>query len=377
MRVAALYDIHGNRPALDAVLAELPEEVEIVVGGDIVAGPFPSETLERLRALGDRVHFIRGNADRELMPGEPGNAPQEIVDWVRSRLSEEEIAFLHALPPTLTLDVEGLGRVLFCHATPHNDIDVFTAITPEERAAPHFAGVDAEVAVCGHTHMQFDRVIAGVRVVNAGSVGWPYEDTPDAYWALLGPAVEHKRTPYERDLGDFIEEWPTLSRREATEFFERLYASERVAIGKVGKSHGLAGAFVVEDASDDPERFAAGAKLLVDGRELEIVETKRARGRPVIRLDQRVERGAVLEIPRDALGPTGDNEYYVFELVGLEVAEEGGRSLGRVTAVAPYEANDVLELDSGLALPMVEDCIRQVDLERWRIVVAPGFADPG
>jgi len=221
--LALLYDIHGNLPALEAVLGEVPDDAKIVVGGDIVAGPFPSETLECLRALGDRVHWIRGNADRELAPGEEsGNAPQEVIDWVRSRLSGEQIAFLHELPLTVTLDVDGLGRVLFCHATPRNDVDVFTAVTPEERVAPHFENVNANAVVCGHTHMQFDRTIGGVRVVNAGSVGWPYEDTDDAYWALLGPGVEHKRTAYERALGDYIEEWPNVSRREVTEFFESL-----------------------------------------------------------------------------------------------------------------------------------------------------------
>jgi predicted phosphodiesterase len=222
VRVAALYDIHGNLAALEAVLAEIPDEASIVIGGDVAAGPFPSETLTRLRGLGDRVRWIRGNADRELTPGERGNAPQNVVDWVRSRLDDEQVGFLHGLPPTLQLDVDGLGRVLFCHATPRNDVDVFTEITPEDRIAPHFADVDADVVVCGHTHMQFDRVIGCVRVVNAGSVGWPYEDTDDAYWVLLGPDVEHRHTPYERDLGDYTEEWPNVSRGEVTELFESL-----------------------------------------------------------------------------------------------------------------------------------------------------------
>ena len=377
MRVAALYDVHGNLPALDAVLAEVPEDALIVVGGDVVAGPFPSETLERLRGIGERVRWLRGNADRELTPGEEGRAPPEHLAWVRARLSEEQVAFLFGLPPTLTLDVDGVGRVLFCHATPQNDEDVFTQITPAERIAEWFAGVEADVVVCGHTHMQFDRTIGNLRVVNAGSVGWPYEDVDGAYWAWLGPDVEHKRTPYGRDLGDYIEEWPTLSRREATELFERLYVSERVAVGRVGKSHGLAGAFVVEEASDDPERFVVGATLLAAGRPVEVVESKRAGGRPVIRVDQRLERGTILEVPREALGATAENEYLVADLLGLTVVEEGGRELGRVTAVEPYEANDVLELDSGLALPMVEECIREVDVERGRIVVAPRFADPG
>ena len=153
--------------------------------------------------------------------------------------------------------------------------------------------------------------------------------------------------------------------------------TERVGVGRVGKPHGLAGAFFVEQASDDPERFAVGAELFVDGAPARVVESKHARGRPVIRLDRRVERGAPLEIAREALGPVAEDEYYVFQLVGLEVEEEGGRPLGRVTDVAPGVANDVLELDSGMSLPMVEDCVRAVDLEARRILVAPGYADPG
>jgi 16S rRNA processing protein RimM len=151
---------------------------------------------------------------------------------------------------------------------------------------------------------------------------------------------------------------------------------DRVAVGRVGKPHGLDGSFFVEDPSEEPERFAKGAELIVGGREARIVSSKRAaRGRPVIKLDRRVERGAVLEVRLSVLAPPGEGEYYVFQLVGLEVVVEGGGgSLGRVTDVAPGVANDVLELDSGLALPMVEDCVRAVDLDALRIVVAPGFA---
>jgi 16S rRNA processing protein RimM len=153
--------------------------------------------------------------------------------------------------------------------------------------------------------------------------------------------------------------------------------SQHVVVGRVGRPHGLNGAFVVEDASDDPDRFAVGAELLVSGEVTRVVESKRAGGRPVVRLDRRVERGSALEIERESLGPTGENEYYVADLVGATVVEEGGRELGRVTAVQQYRANDVLELDSGLALPMVEDCIREVDTEQARVVIARGFADPG
>jgi 16S rRNA processing protein RimM len=141
----------------------------------------------------------------------------------------------------------------------------------------------------------------------------------------------------------------------------------------VGKPHGLAGAFVVEDASEDPERFEPGATVLVQGEPAEVVERKRAGGRLVVRLDRPVERGAALEVERDALPEPKAGEYYVFQLVGLDVEEEGGRALGKVTEVAPGIANDVLELDTGLSLPVVEACVREVDLERRRILVAPGF----
>jgi predicted phosphodiesterase len=222
LRVATLYDVHGHLAALEAVLAEVPDDAAIVVGGDVAAGPFPSESLERLRELGDRVRWLRGNADRELTPGESGLAPAEVLDWVRDRLSAEQIAFLHGLPPTLELEVEGLGRVLFCHATPLNDVDVFTERTPEERVAPQFAHLGVDLVVCGHTHMQFVRPIADVTVVNSGSVGMSYDDVPGAYWLLLGPGIESRYTEFTPDTGEYPVEWPSLPREEAIAFFETL-----------------------------------------------------------------------------------------------------------------------------------------------------------
>jgi 16S rRNA processing protein RimM len=133
---------------------------------------------------------------------------------------------------------------------------------------------------------------------------------------------------------------------------------------------------VVEDASETPERFAVGATLLAGGEPTEVVASKRAGGRPVIRLDRAVPRGAVLEVPREALGPPESDAYYVFELIGLAVEEEGGRVLGRVADVTPGVANDVVELDSGLALPLVAACVRAIDLEGGRMVIASGFAEP-
>jgi putative phosphoesterase len=222
LRIATLYDVHGHLSALEAVLAEVPDDAEIVVGGDVAAGPYPSETLERLRGLGDRVHWLRGNADRELTEGERGLAPAEVLDWVRARLSAEQVAFLHALPATLELEVEGLGRILFCHATPQNDVDVFTERTPEDRVAPQFAALGVDLVVCGHTHMQFVRSIADVTVVNSGSVGMSYEDAPGACWLLLGPGIESRRTEFAPDTGDYPIEWPSVPREEAIAFFETL-----------------------------------------------------------------------------------------------------------------------------------------------------------
>jgi 16S rRNA processing protein RimM len=149
--------------------------------------------------------------------------------------------------------------------------------------------------------------------------------------------------------------------------------TDLVRIGRVGKPHGLDGSFFVEGASEDEERFAEGATLRVAGEPATVVSSKRSRGRPVIRLDRDAPRGAELAVPRSELPPTGENEYYAFQLVGLEVEEEGGRSLGRVREVQPGVANDVLELDSGLALPLVDACVLEVDLARSRILVATGY----
>jgi len=149
-----------------------------------------------------------------------------------------------------------------------------------------------------------------------------------------------------------------------------------VVVGRVGKSHGLDGSFVVEDASEAEERWRVGAELIVDDDPAKIVGARSARGRPVIRLDRPVPRGSALHVRRDSLEPPGEGEYYVFQLVGLRVEEEGGRALGNVSDVSPGVANDVLELNSGLSLPMVEDCVVEVDLDAGYILVAPGFAEP-
>jgi predicted phosphodiesterase len=229
--VAALYDVHGNLPALDAVLAEIDDDALIVVGGDVAAGPWPAETVERLRGLGDRVRWLRGNADRELAAvpePRPGGPPPEVIEWVRERLSEEQLAFVTGLPERQTVEVEGLGPVLFCHATPRSDEELLTRISPDDRWAAALAGVDDLVVVVGHTHVQFDRPMGATRLVNAGSVGMPYEAEPGAYWALLGPDVDLRRTAYDVEATakaieeTWPEEWPAATPEEATEFFERI-----------------------------------------------------------------------------------------------------------------------------------------------------------
>lgn len=154
--------------------------------------------------------------------------------------------------------------------------------------------------------------------------------------------------------------------------------TSRVLIGRVGRPHGIDGSFFIEQPSDDERWWKPGARFLAGGLEAEVVAARRSSGRPIVRLDRDVERGAPIEVERDALPPTEEDEYYAFELVGLPVVEEPGRGLGNVKAVTPGVANDVLELDTGILLPMVEDCVRNVDLAAGRITVATGFAvDPG
>jgi putative phosphoesterase len=190
------------------VLAEIPEGATIVGGDVAIGGSHPAETLERLRELGDRVRWVRGNGDRELTPGEPGLGPSDAIDRARTRLSQEQIAFLHDLPASLELD-----GVLYCHASPRNDLDIFTSRTPEDQVAFLFEGVAADIVVCGHTHMQFDRTIAGKRGINAGSVGMPAEDEPGAYWLL---DLEHRRTDYAGAIR------PRRNREERLAFLETL-----------------------------------------------------------------------------------------------------------------------------------------------------------
>jgi predicted phosphodiesterase len=249
VRVAALYDIHGNDAALAAVLAELETlGVDlIVVGGDVAGGPFPREAVDAVRALGERAVTIRGNGERELIEArlrlDAGSAridPDDVwssrTHWAAGELDQARLDWMGALPPLSSVEIDGLGDVLFCHASPRSDEDIITPLSPESRIAPMLSGAGQRTIVLGHTHVQFDLRAAGARLVNAGSVGMPYADSAAAYWALLGPDVELRRTAYDvgafsarvrasgiPDAGEFAD---GLARppgaADANEFFERM-----------------------------------------------------------------------------------------------------------------------------------------------------------
>jgi putative phosphoesterase len=205
MRVAAIYDIHGNLPALEAVIDEIRQSRvdQIVVGGDVVPGPMPRESILRLLELDLPVKFIHGNGDRvvlaQMKGAESSEVPgqfREVIRWNAEQLRIEHESLIKSWPKTLQIEIPGLGKVLFCHATPRDDNEVFTRLTPKNRLLEVFERVNADLIVCGHTHMQFDLTIGKVRVVNAGSVGMPF-GKPGAYWLLLGPTVGLRHTPYD------------------------------------------------------------------------------------------------------------------------------------------------------------------------------------
>jgi predicted phosphodiesterase len=202
--VAVLSDIHGVLPALDAVLAEpaVRDAERIVLTGDIAAGPQPAEVLDRLLGLGDRVVWVRGNADRELVQlarGERGDIPDPIAPWAARQLSADHVDWLAGLPRTVTLPVDGFGAVVLCHATPRDDEEVVLVDSRLERWAEVLADLPHEVrtVVCGHTHMPFARLANTRQIINPGSVGMPY-GRPGAHWATLNAgAVELRRTTYD------------------------------------------------------------------------------------------------------------------------------------------------------------------------------------
>ena len=179
------------------MLAEIDAEGvdAIVCGGDLVGGPFSVEVFDRLASM-PHVRFVRGNADRQVLEG----TDEYGIDWEveRERLGDARLAPIATWPLTVELDVDALGRTLFCHAIPSADEPIFTRITPDDAVVELLGDVEADLLVCGHTHVQFDRVLpTGLRIVNAGSVGMPYEGRRGAFWALLGPAVELRRTEYD------------------------------------------------------------------------------------------------------------------------------------------------------------------------------------
>jgi predicted phosphodiesterase len=235
MRVAALYDIHGNLPALEAVLQDIRQaDVDrVVVGGDVVPGPMPRETLRRLLDLDLPVQFIHGNGELAMLAqmaateASPvtywrttsgASLPEpyrEVYRWTAQQLQPDYEPVLARWPKTLRLEIGGLGEVLFCHSTPRSETELFTRLTPEDRLVPLFEGLRVSVVVCGHTHMQFDRMIGRTRVVNAGSIGEPFGE-PGAFWALLGPDVQLRHTLY--DLAQAAERIRATQYPQAQEF---------------------------------------------------------------------------------------------------------------------------------------------------------------
>jgi predicted phosphodiesterase len=205
MKVAALYDIHGNLPALNAVLHEIREARvdRVVVGGDVVPGPMCSETLARLQELDVPTDFIRGNGEVAVVAAARGEVPpgvpeqyRPMIEWVARQLEDEQAALIATWPKTFSLAVPGLGDVLFCHATPRNEFEIFLPTTADEKLARVFGDVAESIVVCGHSHMQFDRTVGRHRIVNAGSIGMPF-GPPGADWLLLGPGIELRHTNYD------------------------------------------------------------------------------------------------------------------------------------------------------------------------------------
>jgi putative phosphoesterase len=226
MAVAAIYDIHGNLPALEAVLAEIHglDVDQIVVGGDVLPGPMPRATLTRLSHVRIPIHFIRGNGEVAVLAEMTGKVPRvpeqvrEAIRWNARQLAPEDREMLSSWPRTYQTEVNGIGKVLFCHAVPQNEDDIFTRLTSEERLLAVFGQLDVDCVMCGHTHMQFDRTIGKVRVVNAGSIGMPF-GKPGAYWVRLGPEVELRCTTY--DLAKAAEQIRSTEYPQANDFAER------------------------------------------------------------------------------------------------------------------------------------------------------------
>jgi predicted phosphodiesterase len=203
--VAALYDIHGNLPALEAALDDVRRfDVEaIVIGGDVLPGPMPKECLDMLYASGIRTVFIHGNGESAALECRRGRTLENVpapfrpaVEWSARQIPGDYLRAIGAWPMTLRLTIDGIGSTLFVHATARNDTELLTRLSPDDRVRAVFPGVHDDLVVCGHTHMQFDRTVDRLRVVNAGSVGMPFGE-PGAHWLLLGGQVQLRRTPYD------------------------------------------------------------------------------------------------------------------------------------------------------------------------------------
>lgn len=245
MRIAALYDIHGNLPALEAVLAEVSEHADaIVVGGDVMPGPMAIEALALLEGLDTPTQFITGNGEADVLAARTGRMPErvpppvhDVVRWTGAQLSDERAASISAWPATITVDVPELGRILFCHATPTDDNEIFTELTPDAALIPRFESVDADVVVCGHTHMAFDRRVGDTRVVNAGSVGMPF-GPPGADWLWIDGDLELRHTSYDLEA-----------------------AADRIRVTPYPASDGFASTYVLDppDARTMRDMFEASA----------------------------------------------------------------------------------------------------------------------
>jgi predicted phosphodiesterase len=200
--VAVLADVHANLPALEATLADAQAAgaEAFVLLGDIALGPMPAETLDLLASLGDRAIWVHGNCERELITafdgGEIEGPTGEAAAATARLIGRDHRDRLDGLPLTVTLDVAGLGPTLFCHATPRRDDEMILVDSTPRRWSAVLESVTEPTVVCGHTHMQFDRLAAGRRVVNSGSVGMPY-GSAGACWALLGPGITLRQTPYD------------------------------------------------------------------------------------------------------------------------------------------------------------------------------------
>lgn len=245
--VAVLSDIHGVLPVVEAVLDEPDVRAadRIVLTGDIAAGPMPVETLDLLTSLGDRVVWVRGNADRELVTlarGSETSIPDPIVPWAAGELRPDQVARLDGLPHPVTIEVDGFGPVLFCHGSPRDDDEVVLVESSLQRWAEVFSGLDESVrtVVCGHTHMPFQRLVDRRLVVNPGSVGMPY-GRPGPHWALLRDGLvhlRHTRVNLDAAADRVIAASGYQGIAEWVDFFVRRAASDTEAIAAFGPRDG-------------------------------------------------------------------------------------------------------------------------------------------